>query len=122
MGKRDKKQQRQQRRGSRRGGGFSYCQEEEEGVYEADYSHHSSLPSSSDRGEAEEEADPEEDFDKEDNDGDKNDTNPSTDTPSKFLLYQQSVQVLTILIPINFNCSIISCFNGYRNRNISTCL
>ncbi|KAL9416464.1 hypothetical protein AB3S75_039625 [Citrus x aurantiifolia] len=92
MGKRDKKQQRQQRRDSRRGGGFSYYQEEEEGGYEADYSHHSSLPSSSDHEEAEEETGPEEDFDKADDDRDKNDTNPSTDMPSKFLLYQQSVQ------------------------------
>ncbi|KAH9659944.1 hypothetical protein KPL70_024048 [Citrus sinensis] len=92
MGKRDKKQQRQQRRDSRRGGGFSNYQEEEEGGYEADYSHHSSLPSSSDHEEAEEETGPEEDFDKADDDRDKNDTNPSTDMPSKFLLYQQSVQ------------------------------
>ncbi|KAH9699805.1 hypothetical protein KPL71_024509 [Citrus sinensis] len=92
MGKRDKKQQRQQRRDSRRGGRFSNYQEEEEGGYEADYSHHSSLPSSSDHEEAEEETGPEEDFDKADDDRDKNDTNPSTDMPSKFLLYQQSVQ------------------------------
>lgn len=95
MGKREKRQKQQQRASASRRADFSfYAQDHEEG-YEADYSYPSSLPSSSDQ-ELPQISD-EDDDDRQEQD-DQNDPHSSTNMPSKFLLYQQSVQVLLIRI------------------------
>ncbi|XP_031286011.1 uncharacterized protein LOC116144708 [Pistacia vera] len=90
MGKKEKKQKHQQKASASRRGDFSYNAQDHEEGYEADYSYPSSLPSSSDQ-------ELPQIFDNDDDDGlqeqdDQNDPHPSTNMPSKFLLYQQSVQ------------------------------
>ncbi|GAV81869.1 hypothetical protein CFOL_v3_25322 [Cephalotus follicularis] len=84
MGKREKKQQRHQQRGTRREPSHHYTQEEEEDV--TNYS----LPSSSSLSNQE----PQEEEKEGEEEEEENDPNPSTNLnmPSKFQLYQQSVQ------------------------------
>lgn len=92
MGKRDKKQRHPQRNSHR--AAFHYTEEEEGGV---SYEGHAASKFSLSEGEEEvgkkdeEEEDEEEEVEIEGNE--ENDEYPSKDMPSKFLLYQQSVQV-----------------------------
>ncbi|XP_007015855.2 PREDICTED: uncharacterized protein LOC18590342 [Theobroma cacao] len=79
MGKRDKKQRHQQRTSQR---GASYYTAQHDDDYEDETYNFQQQSQDSEERQQEEEEEPEE----------ENDPNPSTEMPSKFLLYQQSVQ------------------------------
>ncbi|KAK6235170.1 hypothetical protein QQP08_025246 [Theobroma cacao] len=79
MGKRDKKQRHQQRTSQR---GASYYTAQHDDDYEDQTYNFQQQSQDSEERQQEEEEEPEE----------ENDPNPSTEMPSKFLLYQQSVQ------------------------------
>ncbi|KAF5751608.1 hypothetical protein HS088_TW02G00623 [Tripterygium wilfordii] len=86
MGKKEKKNKHQQQRGSRRGGAASCFDAEDDDTYPSN-------PLSSTLSDEEKEASEEQEVDGDSEEEEINDLNPSsTDMPSKFLLYQQSVQ------------------------------
>lgn len=94
MGKRDKKQRHQHRTSHR--AAFHYTEEGEEGV--SFESHAASKFSLSEEEEEEKKKDEDEEEDEDEDEAEIEETEetdkyPSKDMPSKFLLYQQSVQV-----------------------------
>ncbi|WJX50067.1 hypothetical protein P8452_36425 [Trifolium repens] len=88
MGKREKHKQKHDRTQRDR----SYYLQDNDNDHDHDHDHHTTQPFSSTSTAENEQQDEIEDADADNNGGEQNEQHPSHDLPSKFLLYQQSVQ------------------------------